>query len=73
MEKLKIETIVSGTNGNNNWREFIKKSILLGALTGIGGITLFDSCKTQIEENSAVENLMWTRFIEPVDANLRPL
>ncbi|MHB9141111.1 MAG: hemerythrin domain-containing protein [Paludibacter sp.] len=58
MDKLKIETIVSGTSGNNNRREFIKKSILIGAFAGFGGITLFDSCKTQIEENSTVENLM---------------
>lgn len=58
MEKLNIETIVQGTGGNNNRREFIKKSVLLGAFAGIGGITLLDGCKSKTEENTPVENLM---------------
>lgn len=59
MKTYENDSINPGKNPKNNRREFINKSIILGTLTGIAGLSVITGCKNEKEEGvSPSEDLM---------------
>jgi len=59
MKTYENDSIYPVKNPKNNRREFINKSIILGTLTGIAGLSVITGCKNEKEEGvSPSEDLM---------------
>jgi len=58
MDNLNKKNYIRTENPNNPRRDFIKKSLVIGALTGTSGLTLLNGCKGEIEEVTPSEDLM---------------